>query len=99
MAKHEQEFHESDSVCPYCQHSFQVEAEDYSEDTREVVCFGCKKKYWLRQDFDVTHYSTPDCELNGQQHQWLATVTPGYERCEECDRFRRAPVTENASES
>lgn len=71
MSKFGEQIDGNDSICPYCGDSFQVEAEDYDEDPREIECDSCGKKYWLRQTFEVTHTATPDCELNGDKHWWI----------------------------
>lgn len=94
------EFHEaqfkadrdSDVVrCPYCKHEYQPEAEDYSEDMREQECYECEKKFWLHQDFTVDHCVKPDCELNGEPHQWdvVSSKYPDYESCGVCDKWRK----------
>lgn len=103
------EFHEAkfqagmdDAVvrCPYCKHEYQPEAEDYSEDTREVECSECEKKYWLHQSFSVDHHVKPDCELNGEQHKWdVVTRHPLYQSCDVCDKWRKAPAPSPVSES
>lgn len=75
--------------CPYCKHEYQPEAENYSEDTRQDECSECGKKFWLYQDFTVTHVVKPDCELNGQPHKWDGVHgRPGYESCDVCDKWR-----------
>jgi hypothetical protein len=80
-----------DSVrrCPYCKHEYQPESETYSEDSREEECEGCGKTYHSRDVFSVTHYATPDCELNGEQHDWQARAVRGgrtHPFCMKCDK-------------
>jgi len=67
---YEEQFDDCNSICPYCKYSYQVECEDYSEDGEVVECEECCKKYYLHQSFSVTHYSKPDCKLNGEEHQY-----------------------------
>lgn len=85
-----------DSVvrCPYCKYDYQPESEDYSEDTREDECSECGKKFWLHQVFTVDHCVNPDCELNGEQHQWdtVSESHADYESCGVCDKWRKKPT-------
>ena len=69
-SKYDDKCDESNSICPYCENYYQVESEDYSEDTQEIECEYCGMKYYLHQSFSVTHHTTPDCELNGADHQF-----------------------------
>lgn len=68
--KYEDQCDGNNSICPYCKEAYQVESEDYSEDTQEIECEGCGMKYYLHQSFTVEHHTTPDCELNGENHQF-----------------------------
>jgi len=92
---HEAQFRSSSDddlvICPYCKHSYQPEAEDYSEDTREQECGECEKKFWLHQEITVSHCVKPDCELNGEQHQWdfVDSKRRDYQSCDVCDKWRR----------
>jgi len=87
-------------ICPYCKHSYQPESEDYSEDTREQECSECEKKFWLHQNFSVSHVVKPDCELNGEQHKWDFVTrhrdpqSRDYQSCDVCDKWRKTPDTE-----
>jgi DNA-directed RNA polymerase subunit RPC12/RpoP len=90
--------HSDDSVvqCPYCKYEYQPEAEDYSEDTREHECSECEKKFWLHQNFEVSHHVKPDCELNGEQHKWdfirkRGGIDTQWQSCDVCDKWRRTP--------
>lgn len=69
-SKYEDQCDDSNSICPYCKESFQAESEDYDEDQRIIKCEGCGMKYYLCQRFSVDHHTTPDCELNGEDHQF-----------------------------
>ena len=97
----EQTCDDSNRECPYCGHSYQPESEDYSNDTREEECSECGKKYIAHDSFSVTHYATPDCELNGEQHDWQPRPLPGgrtHPFCERCDRCQpHNYVTPNAA--
>jgi uncharacterized Zn-finger protein len=68
--KYDYQIDDNDAICPYCGARYQVECEDYSEDSREDECGECGKKYRLSQSFSVTHHTYPDCELNGEHHQF-----------------------------
>lgn len=57
-------------ICPYCEHEYEPECESYSEDESVEKCSGCGKKYHAHQSFSVDHHAEPDCELNGEHHQW-----------------------------
>lgn len=46
-------------ICPYCEASYQCEAEDFDEEQRDEECFSCKKTYVVWQEFDVTHRTEP----------------------------------------
>jgi len=57
-------------ICPYCEESYQREIEDYSEGERVEECEGCGKKYHTWDCFSVDHHTTPDCEINDEEHEW-----------------------------
>jgi hypothetical protein len=79
MSKYKKTAGDCNRICPYCGDSYQVEAEDYSEDMREEECNICGKKYHAYECFSVFHYANPDCELNGFKHQWVSRkVMNGY---------------------
>lgn len=78
----------SDAICPYCDHRFQVETEDYQSDgeSTTIECDGCGMRYHLTQSYDVTHTSTPDCELNGQAHDFQIRPKVAHRFCSRCDK-------------
>lgn len=90
MPTYEEQSSNYKRFCPYCGHSHEVEAEDYTEDTYTVDC-ECGKKYFAVDSFEVTHHSRPDCELNGYQHKWESLkVSSGYhDFCAVCGKCRR----------
>jgi len=95
--KYEEQVDDTDAICPYCGERYQVESEDYDEHSREDECESCGKVYWLSQGFSVTHYSKPDCELNGQTHDFeRVKLSNGKEAdfCLICNKCR-LPVASN----
>lgn len=70
MSEFDDQIDGTNAICPYCKDEYQPECEDFSEDQREVECEECGQSYYLHQSFDVTHHSSPDCELNNEEHQW-----------------------------
>ena len=90
MSDYSDEYDDCNAVCPYCGDTYQVEGESYSEDDTDITCDECGKRYYLRQDFSVTHVSTPDCTLNGEQHKWRPiNITSGsHDFCSVCDKCR-----------
>jgi len=90
MSKYEEQYDGSDSICPYCKHSYQVESEDYSEESQEIQCDECGKKYYLHQYFSISHHSTPDCELNGEKHQFelIGLKNGSAYFCKICDKCK-----------
>ena len=70
MSKYEETISGINRECPYCGYEYQVEAEDYTEDTYEEICEDCGMKYYACDNFTVDHYAKPDCVLNGADHAW-----------------------------
>lgn len=89
MAKFENIYDDNNAVCPYCGEKFQPESEDYSENQSVEECSNCGTRYKLHQIFSVTHVTTPDCELNGDKHQFeTKTLTDGRKAsfCKVCNK-------------
>jgi hypothetical protein len=88
MSEFRDQIDSSNSICPYCEASYQVEGEDYSENEQIIECDECGKKYYLSQDFSVDHCTQPDCELNGDKHQykWRDTKRGGAFFCKVCGK-------------
>lgn len=86
---------QSDSVnciCPYCKHTYQVEAEDYGTEIQEIECDECNSLFYLYSEFDVTHHTIPDCELNKKEHVWerICFETNGsYYNCKICGKVAK----------
>ncbi len=93
--RYEEQCDGGDAICPYCKATFQPEAEDYSEDSREIECDECGKKYWLHQSFTVDHWTKPDCALNGEAHVWDSRARfPDSHFCEVCGKCERRATME-----
>jgi hypothetical protein len=92
-AKAQSQMDDANVICPYCKYTYQPEAEDYSEDSREQECSECSKKFHLYQSFSVSHHTKPDCELNGEQHDWdlVSEHTKDWQSCGNCNRWRKTP--------
>lgn len=75
-----------DRGCPYCGNKYRVEGEDVSEDIREEECCECGKKYHAYDSISVTHHAVPDCELNGERHEW--PLPDGHQICMKCSKWR-----------
>jgi transposase-like protein len=91
MSKYTEEQDSEKAICPYCGNKHHVEAESYDASAQEEECDNCGKKYWLQQEFDITHNTAPDCELNGEEHQYeLMTFRTGFSAhfCSECGKVR-----------
>ena len=70
MSDYGDESDDNDVICPYCQYKYQPEGEDYDEEQRQEGCDECGKSFWLAQESSVTHHTTPDCQINGIDHDW-----------------------------
>lgn len=98
-SKYDGQCDDNDVICPYCGNRYQPEAEDFDEDTREEECGECGKTYKLHDSFTVTHFTKPDCELNGEQHKWVPVkLRDGrvHDFCSVCNQCR--PIRDAASE-
>ena len=70
MSTYDDTYNDNDVECPYCKHKYQPESEDYDVEERSEECEECGKKYYLSQSFSISHTTQPDCELNGQRHDY-----------------------------
>ena len=88
MSQYEEKSDDVNVECPYCGCQYQIEGEDMTEDERIDVCDECGKKYYRYSSFSVTHSSSPDCVLNGEEHQWTMTYDDRREECSVCGKMR-----------
>ena len=98
MSKYTDTIDDCDRECPYCGYTYQPEPAEYSDNLREEECENCDKSYYVHDSFYVTHHATPDCELNGQEHDYQSITlgngqTHGF--CTVCDKCRPAKALEN----
>lgn len=70
MSEYEDQMDGSDVICPYCEHRYQKEAEDYSDDVSVEECDECGKKYRQYDSFSVDHHTEPNCNENSEDHIW-----------------------------
>lgn len=75
-----------DVECPYCEHKYQLESEDYSEDKVTEECEDCGKKFKRYVCFSTDVRAEPDCLINGEQHD-PETDKNGYISCKTCDAY------------
>ena len=88
MSKFEEHADPNNSICPYCSHSYQVESEDYNEDTREIECDDCGKKYLEHQVFAVETTTEPDCDLNKENHDYVRVGERNLMKCSICGKYK-----------
>lgn len=79
-------------ICPYCEYEYQREAEDYDEDERAEECGRCEKKFYAHDSFTVTQHTRPDCELNGEKHDWSVVANPEFVHCDTCGKCEYSAV-------
>lgn len=83
----EETFDNTNRICPYCGCKYQVD-EPGGEDLREEECSECGKRYHAYDTYTVTHYAVPDCELNGEQHEFPPLSK--HQFCGKCGKWRSA---------
>ncbi len=90
MSKFETIYHNSMVKCPYCGYEYQPEAEDYDEEEQVDTCVECGAKFYVHQVFSVDHVMTPNCELNGKQHDYQMVSVGGhkYPFCAICGKCK-----------
>lgn len=81
------------AICPYCEHEHFVEGECYGEDGEESPeeCESCGKNFYLSQSYTIDHCTSPDCELNDEEHDMKRKVSDDgihYAVCRVCGKVR-----------
>ena len=92
MSKYQDQFDDSVVVCPYCNHQYQPEAEDFNEEERIQECMNCEKKFHHQDEISYTHSTRPDCEINGEAHVWELVESCNHDFCAVCDTIK--PLTD-----
>jgi len=85
MSEYERESDNVDVICPYCGHRYQFESECFDDNERTEVCDKCGKVYWLSNEVVLENYTWPDCELNGDEHQFVKIIATGGMPCFYCN--------------
>lgn len=78
-------------ICPYCESEHYVESEEYSDRSRIENCSDCGKNYHACDDFSVSHEAKPDCELNGEKHDYQPFALndgASVDFCDTCGKIR-----------
>lgn len=78
-------------ICPYCGWKYKPESKDYSEDRIVEKCEECEKKFYSHQVTVISHHGEADCELNGEEHDWVAnSLGDGktHDFCSVCDKCK-----------
>ena len=87
MTAYESQNDDSNAICPYCGSAYQVDDEDCAFDGRTEQCDDCGKHYLLESFVEVTHRTSPNCELNGDAHDWEEKAT--HKACRVCGKVAR----------
>lgn len=85
MSRFEHTSDDCEVICPYCEYSYQREAEDYDRSERVEECEDCGKHFVTYDDFSVTHFAMPDCGANDEEHAWACSA-PGVITCGVCGK-------------
>lgn len=54
--------------CPYCGHHHVCDDWGYEYESEVIECDSCDKKFYATANHTVDFEATPDCELNGIEH-------------------------------
>jgi Zn ribbon nucleic-acid-binding protein len=77
-------------TCPYCLHYTRLTAAECDEIRRVVDCVACGKKYYTSEIVYVSSETNPNCELNGETHDYPEDVSV----CRRCQHVRPMPKRE-----
>ncbi len=79
---------DDEARCPYCGGDRrELHDQIFSVDDRPYRCDECRKFYYVRQEFKVTHVSSPDCSLNNTEHSYvILRPIGGLKRAPYCER-------------
>jgi hypothetical protein len=75
-------------TCPYCGDE-RTDSWELGEEG-EVECYECGKMFRFTSDVRITYTSERDCELNGEEHEWVYVRDLSeciMESCSHCDQI------------
>lgn len=75
--KFEPQYSSDEIICPYCQSADEDAAAEISDDTTEYQCRECNKKFELEFEYTRSYNTSPNCKLNGEEHEWGTDETFG----------------------
>ena len=78
--------------CPYCGEMYNVQLGIRPDIVME--CEGCSMSF--KMSSSIFYITAPDCELNGQEHEWSWEIEPGFKQCLICGKgvdFKGCPLT------
>ena len=84
--------HDSERICPYCKTGYQVDDENYSKDEGVEKCEGGGMYYHFTIEYTVDHNTSPDCKLNGKDHNFGDPIHHQgitFSICEVCQQSKR----------
>ncbi|MCK5613690.1 hypothetical protein KAR91_68125 [Candidatus Pacearchaeota archaeon] len=100
MSKFEDTMNNYDVECPYCHYTYYPEGEENDEERRIEECQNCDKRFYRHDEITVDHHTSPDCELNGEQHDYQpCELNDGsfHHFCETCEKCMPRRKFEEAS--
>lgn len=87
MSEFDYEMSNEGYKCPYCGYEVTCDDWGYDYNGEEVECEECGKKYYATADHSVSFNSTPDCELNNEEHD-LVNVD-GIDKAKFCSKCNK----------
>jgi len=63
---------DENAICPYCKEEHYIDHEDFLDEDEESIinCDGCGKKFHHYTCYMIDQRTKPDCEINGDNHQY-----------------------------
>lgn len=86
MSKYESKC-DGNEVCPYCMNEW-VPDQDLGPNERVAECDECGKKYYCEPEYSVDYHTKPDCELNGEQHDFVLVPFGNAYCCNVCGKYK-----------
>ena len=102
MSKYDDKIDDNNVICPYCEYEYQMEGCDINanDDHHVEECQQCEKKFYRADRIEYSFKTTPDCKLNGEEHDYQPVSLPRGDHpfctvCGKCQPFseieRQAP--------